>query len=171
MNRLIWCDLTLGFQQIEPKTVARLVKSVETSSILSRVTPGSHLRYDIITLCRSPHDLQFKYCKTNVYHHSLSLHFREKALSRCGVMEKLSYSTEDMISGDGNVVKIKKSRLWIAAVILLVLIILVGVLSGVLSAKREREKVEEKYAGTAKSKRDAGMNSMILFIDRGVTRV
>ena len=76
-----------------------------------------------------------------------------------------------MISGNGDVLKIKKSRLWIAAVILLVLIILVGVLSGVLSAKREREKVEAKYAGTAKSKRDAGMNSIVLFIGKGVARV
>ena len=40
-----------------------------------------------------------------------------------------------------------------------------------LSAKREREKVEAKYAGTAKSKRDAGMNSIVLFIGKGVARV
>ena len=69
---------------------------------------------------------------------------------------ELMQSTDKMFSEDRNVVKVKKSRLWIGIIAALVVIFLVGILSGVLSAKREREKVEAEYAN-AKTKQDKGM--------------
>lgn len=70
-------------------------------------------------------------------------------------------STDNMFSEDKNVVKVKKSRLWIGIIAVLIVIFLVGILSGVLSAKHERNKVEEEYAN-AKAKRDKGMFLIVL---------